>query len=394
MNEVSLMSNLVFLIGAFLPILYTVYAVIQFLRGHTQITVLGSSLAIIGLMGVVLTLIFSWLQEASSSYSAASIGISSALMLLTSLVMIIIQIRNSVSGFGQSLALLGVILGLFCLVSILSTPLILSAGGLQSDAEIASRATNNAPPVSATSRVSASTETSSLMAILAAETGWTAAEIRTALGNGESMAALVNQAGGNLENVIAGVESALQSQLESGVFPEPIASRMQNDLGAAALNVVNGNIPPQFANPLLSGLLDAIEENTSTVSHVTVMPSATRVPSNTPTPAPTLTQPPSVTPTPSRTPFRYVSATPNVETSAVEDTGCRVSVTTGLNLRAAPSLHAEVIGTVPAGAYVSSNGATADFAWWHVFYEGQEGWIGGQYITLNTLCHNLPSVTD
>ncbi|MBZ0299695.1 MAG: SH3 domain-containing protein, partial [Anaerolineae bacterium] len=59
--------------------------------------------------------------------------------------------------------------------------------------------------------------------------------------------------------------------------------------------------------------------------------------------------------------------------------------------RAEPISDAEVVTVIPFGTAVSVYATNADQTWWLVQYDGQTGWVDGEYITRTASCDSLPS---
>jgi len=58
--------------------------------------------------------------------------------------------------------------------------------------------------------------------------------------------------------------------------------------------------------------------------------------------------------------------------------------TTGnVNLRAGPDISYPLIDTIPAGAPVSVQGCTSGWEWCDVIFQGERGWIAGNFIQYN-----------
>ncbi len=116
----------------------------------------------------------------------------------------------------------------------------------------------------------------------------------------------------------------------------------------------------------------------------------------TPTPAqtatPTLTWTPTFTrtPRPTATPTRplFASDTPTPTTPAFGS--CAAVVNYNLNLRGGPSTGAAVLASIPFNTPLTILGRSADSVWWYTTYQGQEGWVAGEYLTLEAGCAGLP----
>lgn len=132
---------------------------------------------------------------------------------------------------------------------------------------------------------------------------------------------------------------------------------------------------------------------------VTADPNATPIPpTRTPTPEPTLTPSPTRTPTMTRTPrpsatftsTRYTFATRTPEPTATLPNPCLAMTLYNLRLRAAPNAEAETLVVIPFNTNVAVFGRNQDSTWWFTEYEGQSGWVDGQYMQITAACNALP----
>lgn len=118
-----------------------------------------------------------------------------------------------------------------------------------------------------------------------------------------------------------------------------------------------------------------------TQTTLVTMPSVTA--SQTPAARPTRQTP---TIRPSRT--RYASPTPS-ETPTLPSP-CLVVALYNVNMRAEPSLQAELVATIPFETAVSAYGRNEDRTWWFVEYEGSAGWVSDEFVSTTPSCQQLP----
>jgi len=118
----------------------------------------------------------------------------------------------------------------------------------------------------------------------------------------------------------------------------------------------------------------------------------TAFPTFTPTSSPTatITRTPRPTETPSPTRMSFASRTPEPTATAV--TPCLALALYNLNQRSEPDTNAELQQTIPFDNTVALYGRTADSVWWYGEYEGKQGWMMGEYMTLSASCERLPVV--
>ena len=117
-----------------------------------------------------------------------------------------------------------------------------------------------------------------------------------------------------------------------------------------------------------------------------------------PTRQPTRTPTPSLTPTPSRTQTLTAtvgaarelrpSRTPTPTFTPV--TPCLAQTLYNINLRAGPSRTSELLTTIPFDTTLPLLARSADSAWWLTYYEGAQGWLAGEFLSLTSACETLP----
>ena len=113
-------------------------------------------------------------------------------------------------------------------------------------------------------------------------------------------------------------------------------------------------------------------------------PTATFTPTFTPTPVPTDTPMPTVLPT--ETPTQTPTVTPTFTPSATPTATPRTAVLTypfGTNLRAEPSLEAEVLAILPTDTVVVLLDGLVEadgFVWQEVLVDGQSGWLSAEFL--------------
>jgi uncharacterized protein YraI len=60
-----------------------------------------------------------------------------------------------------------------------------------------------------------------------------------------------------------------------------------------------------------------------------------------------------------------------------------------LRLRAAPNAEAETLLTIPFAESIALTAQSADGAWFETAYDGQSGWVAGEYLTPGPGCDAL-----
>lgn len=75
--------------------------------------------------------------------------------------------------------------------------------------------------------------------------------------------------------------------------------------------------------------------------------------------------------------------------AAVDCTGVNPN---NLNLRAEPDVNTERISTIPYGTTLTVHGHNGDSTWLNVTYDGQTGWVSGEFVEFVSGCASLPVV--
>ena len=117
----------------------------------------------------------------------------------------------------------------------------------------------------------------------------------------------------------------------------------------------------------------------------TVTPTYT--PSNTPTPTVTRTPRPTDSPTPTR--IRFQTATPTLTPTLPNP--CIAQANFNVNMRTLPDLDdGDVILTIPFESVITVYAPNPDETWWYGLYDGEVGWVSGEFIALADACFDLP----
>jgi len=107
-------------------------------------------------------------------------------------------------------------------------------------------------------------------------------------------------------------------------------------------------------------------------------------------PSPTLAPTEIVTSAASPTQIQYNTPTPTL--TSIPDIVCGALTNYNINLRAAPSLDAEVLAVIPYQAVIQLGGRAGQANWWLAVYRSRWGWVDGDYLILDTLCVQAPVV--
>lgn len=149
--------------------------------------------------------------------------------------------------------------------------------------------------------------------------------------------------------------------------------------------------------PVLQATANSTQLQETRAALVAAIPSVNVPETATPTATPTIT--PSYTPTVTRTPVPTFSATPTRErfvtvtptATATLPNPCLGTALFNVNMRSLPNLEdSEVVITIPFEALITIYAPNEERTWWYGRYEGEDGWISGEYIRLNAACDDLP----
>jgi len=114
----------------------------------------------------------------------------------------------------------------------------------------------------------------------------------------------------------------------------------------------------------------------------------TSTPSITPSPTATRTLAPTATATPTRE--RFVTATPTL--TATLPNPCLATANFNVNMRNLPQPEgSEVVILIPFDTVFTVYAPNEDKTWWFAQYEGEAGWINGEFISLTNPCLSLPA---
>jgi hypothetical protein len=115
---------------------------------------------------------------------------------------------------------------------------------------------------------------------------------------------------------------------------------------------------------------------------------ATTIPSATATPTPTITRTPRPTGTATATLYVFVTSTPLP--TATLPSPCLALTKYNVNLRAQPDANATVETTIPFDNTVALYGHSEDSVWWYGEYDGKQGWMKAEFLSLTASCDKLP----
>lgn len=208
------------------------------------------------------------------------------------------------------------------------------------------------------------------------------------LGTRAILAALI----GGIVSTLAGIAIFAVERHHEGFDPGVSIGLLCAGTGIFALvcAVILPVLPTQLSLPAPT----LIPTSTATALR-TALPTRTPRITSTASPLPTLTT------TPTRIPSLTVTPTPGVpilptsilpsETVTPTTVPCTVTVNRNVNLRRGPSAETELITTVPFETVLSVTLRSQDKQWWRVVYNGQVGWLNGEFVTPDPACRQVPT---
>jgi hypothetical protein len=270
-------------------------------------------------------------------------------------------------------------------------------------------------------------------------------EVFAQLDRGVPLAEIVRASGGDVETVIRQLTEVMRGLIadsaERGEIPRLQAALFSSQMGTFIRIAVNNDLTTlgqRFGGPTpdpsatrgsLTDLLTALPPIDATpTAPAPAASTATAVPTDPPTALATDTPAPTLTPTPSptRTPLPTSTPTPNLiatlfadltltpfvtsptidqPTGAPDSDGtpvpasatprpvtafCLGSVNNNLRLRSAPSRDAETILVIPFTTVLELTARNSDSTWYATTYEGQSGWVDGEFLSVGASCAALP----
>lgn len=169
------------------------------------------------------------------------------------------------------------------------------------------------------------------------------------------------------------------------------------------------DVTPATQSPVATGTslpptnaATATDPATATPVPPTRTPTAVRTLPPTITPRPPLDSTP--TPVPTNAPATMdgtsagsVESTPGTASTLPPTAGvpaaqaaCSATTAFNLRLRSAPTADSDTLATIPFSTPILLTARTSDSAWWATEYQGQAGWVDGEFLLLGAACAALP----
>ncbi len=408
------MSLLLLVAGALFAVIFLLNNVFQTLRGNGKIgfgDILFAFLAT--LVSAAAVLLNYWGDAPDPQLDVWAMGLGGALAAL-SLILILLEVFRPQRLKG-SRGVLGLFSGLLIAASGLLVPFAAAYFALQSDqptrtpTQVAQADSTAEVTAEATAEVSRGAQLFyAIRDAIRHEIQVDDQVITDALEAGTPLREIVEAYNGDVEVVIDDIAVAMTLWVRDGISIGEIGalqgalllSQMENIVRLAVNSDINrfadsfgretpapgetagsifGMVSPQPTNGTPNG---------ATLTAPAATQAATRTPTLTETPRPTRT------PTASRTRFEFSTRTLAPTLTPTEVVICQATVTNNLRLRAEANQDAETLLTIPADSILFLSGRTEDSAWWQTEFEGQAGWVVGEFLLLSAACPELPITED
>ncbi|MBI1258629.1 MAG: SH3 domain-containing protein [Chloroflexi bacterium] len=282
----------------------------------------------------------------------------------------------------------------------------------------APQATQEAPQPTAAPTVqpAANPAGSDVAQVLSEQTGLSADDLNTQISGGSTLAQLVSAHNGNLDTVTTAIAAALDQLVAAGGRTGQLVSRLGSDNSAIATQIVQGELPAQVqqrvVSMLITGAAPSAPANGNAAGGNPPSPSGDNNSAPTDNANQNFPPPTNVPPTPTTlpptatvarpTPITFPTATNTPEAPAADQAtvaatsaaaACTLIPNYNLNLRDQPNKDTgAVLVSIPLGTSVSADQRTSD-DWYHVSYDGHNGWVDGQFASPSAGCSSLPLAT-
>ena len=372
-------------------ILFLLINFVQVLRGKPEPGFLATLLAFLTTAVILAALIQNSLLVVPDGMISAAVLLVAGVAVVVSLVVLLLELRLPERSLRRSRGVLGVGVGLLIAVSTVTVPFssaYFSVGTQTVAGQVATPAADsvvNEDTGRAAFQAQFGRFFRNFVNIITTTSGQSEEAIFERLSAGGTLAEVVEEGGGDIEQVIREVvalsRGEIQSLIEQGQIP-----RLQGALVLTGLEPgIRTVIDSQFTDEQLANLMVYLETPEAEVAAV-VSPTATRTPAPTRTSLPTRTPRPTFTPSPTRQLFSTLTPT----FTPTLPTPCVITVDYNLNMRAEPSLESEQLLVIPFDTNVLAYGRNADSTWWFVEYENQSGWVAGEFVRASDACTALP----
>lgn len=406
------MSLLLLAAGAFFAVIFIVNSVIQTIRRASKVGYWDIQLAfLVTLVSAAAVLFNYWGDAPDAQLDVWALMLGGAFAAI-SLVLTLIEVFRPQRLRG-SRGIMGLFSGALIAASALGIPFVAAYFALQSDLPTVAPTQVAQADVTAEASAEAPSRGAALFfAIRDAIRQEIEVEdqvITEALEAGTPLSEIVTGNGGDINVVIGAITLAMETWVREGIALGEInqlqgallLSQLENIVRLAVNSDIN-RFAERFgrATPAPGETQESVFGVVS--PHPTTPPAMTR-PAETPAPSATITaspaptetdMPPSATrtPSPSRTRLQFSTRTPAPTLTPTEALVCQATTTNNLRLRAAPSQDAETLLTIPSNSVIFLSGRDDASLWWQTEFDGQAGWVLGEFLLLSAACPALPAL--
>lgn len=408
------MTNGLVIVAAALAVVFIISGLIKAVRRSERVTFLDVLLAFLVTLLPVSALLA--LDPANPDFATEQAArLLGLLLIVLSIPVLLLELRRP-GRLRSSRGVLGAFAGLLLVISSFSVPFLSAWFSISAEAATQTASVATAAPEStlevegvvSVERVQAEQLFKAIRQVLAEEINASEIEVFTQLDSGVPLADIVEQHGGDVARVSDRLSELLRDAVRASAERGEI-SLLQGALLVSQMELfvrfaVNTNLnefrgfggpTPTGEQPSLLTLLTSVPAAQTTASPLsTNTPAATAIiPTGTPEPTspptrtlrPTRTPEPTRTPRPTRTPFM----TPTPEATATASVTCFAVTNFNLRLRAAPNADADTLLTIPFAESIALTAQSEDGAWFETAYDGQAGWVAGEYLTPGPGCDSL-----
>lgn len=401
------MAPLFLFIGVICALIFAVNNVIRLLRRHTRIRFGEMTLAFLVVLLPLVGLIIDNLTVAAFSlFESLTLVLASGLAVY-SIPLIIAELFRP-QRLRQSRGLLTISLSLILLFAVLSNSfLALGIAFTQRPIQVPTPinvAADEPDPCDFQNQFSGIGVI--FIQLIVEDTGLTTQDVFDRLGDsaGLTVGEFIVANGGSRERITDKVIVLTQDILDQAVANRCITEFVAQGLSAQIENVFLNQLfdqvidPEQFGEflrgngdvPLSAADVEATLTATQQVPTPTPTPTATQTATPTITPSPTASRTPLPTFSPTATRQRFTTPTPTVTPTFANP--CLAVTLYNVNLRDYPNLEdTQILLTIPFETTLTLYAQSQDGAWWLTEWEGQSGWVSGEFIRRAEACANLPA---
>lgn len=383
------MEFLLLIAGALFALLFVLNNLLQLLRGRTELKFWGTALAFLVALVTLVAVIYNQTLPVPNPMVQTGTWIIAVVVIVTGIVFLIAEILRKERNLVQSRGILSLGAGILLILGSLLVPF--AAAYFAVPLNTPDGGTAVAGEMSPAD-MQASQDTSAYLSLIesaSSVTGIDQDDLIVDLTDDTTLAEIIAASGGDETAVLKAALSARREQIETGMADGSISrldgTLLLTNLEADLREKLDNRIASNHIETLAPIILATSTPTLTATEPFTATPTATVTPSRTPTA--TRTERPTETPSPTRE--RFSTSTPTLTPTLPNP--CLASVDFNLNLRSEPDAEAsEVLAVIPFDTVVSVSGTNEDRTWWYVQYEGQAGWVDGEFVSTTAACDDLP----